>query len=40
MNPFPSILRISPMLAAANMDETLAFYHEVLGFSPVRRSHG
>lgn len=40
MNPSPSVLRISPMLAAANMDETLAFYQEVLGFSPVRRSPG
>ncbi len=38
MNPSPSVLRISPMLAVGNMDETLAFYHEVLGFSPVRRS--
>jgi catechol 2,3-dioxygenase-like lactoylglutathione lyase family enzyme len=38
MNPSLSVLRISPMLAAANMDETLAFYQEVLGFSPVRRS--
>jgi catechol 2,3-dioxygenase-like lactoylglutathione lyase family enzyme len=38
MNPSPSVLRISPMLATANMDETLAFYHEVLGFSPIRQS--
>jgi len=40
MNPSPSVLRISPMLAAANMDETLAFYQEVLGFSTVRQSPG
>jgi catechol 2,3-dioxygenase-like lactoylglutathione lyase family enzyme len=38
MNPAPSVLRISPMLAAANMDKTLAFYQEVLGFSPLRCS--
>jgi predicted enzyme related to lactoylglutathione lyase len=25
--------KISPMLAAANLDETLVFYHDVLGFS-------
>jgi predicted enzyme related to lactoylglutathione lyase len=25
--------KISPMLAVADMDETVAFYHEVLGFS-------
>jgi catechol 2,3-dioxygenase-like lactoylglutathione lyase family enzyme len=40
MSPSPSILRISPMLATANMDETLAFYQEVLGFSTVRQSQG
>ena len=33
MNPSLSVLRISPMMATANMDETLAFYQEVLGFS-------
>jgi len=38
MNPCPSDLRISPMLATANMDETLAFYQEVLDFSPVHQS--
>ena len=38
MNPSSSVLRISPMLATANMDETLVFYQEVLGFSPVRCS--
>jgi predicted enzyme related to lactoylglutathione lyase len=26
--------RISPMLAAADMEETVAFYEQVLGFSP------
>src|ERR1700735_3731942 len=30
--------KISPMLAAANMDETLAFYHDVLGFTPMMES--
>ncbi len=29
---------ISPMLAAADMDETIAFYGELLGFKPVLRS--
>jgi catechol 2,3-dioxygenase-like lactoylglutathione lyase family enzyme len=34
----PVAKRISPMLAAANLEETLAFYQEVLGFTPMMRS--
>jgi catechol 2,3-dioxygenase-like lactoylglutathione lyase family enzyme len=30
--------KISPMLAIANMEETLAFYQDVLGFKPMRKS--
>src|SRR5262245_55357813 len=30
--------RISPMLAVANMDETLSFYERVLGFVPTLQS--
>jgi catechol 2,3-dioxygenase-like lactoylglutathione lyase family enzyme len=30
--------RISPMLAVADMDETIAFYHNVLGFTPTMKS--
>ena len=30
--------KISPMLAAADMEETLAFYHDVLGFNPMMKS--
>ena len=30
--------RISPMLAVADMEETLAFYQEVLGFKPIMKS--
>jgi catechol 2,3-dioxygenase-like lactoylglutathione lyase family enzyme len=30
--------RISPMLAAANVEETLAFYENVLGFKPMMKS--
>ena len=30
--------RISPMLAAANMQETLRFYQGVLGFTPIMTS--
>jgi catechol 2,3-dioxygenase-like lactoylglutathione lyase family enzyme len=37
MNPTVA-KRISPMLAAANMEETLAFYQEVLGFTPLMKS--
>ena len=32
--------RISPMLAVANLDETLSFYERVLGFSPVLKLAG
>ena len=30
--------RISPMLAVANMEESLAFYQDVLGFAPLLKS--
>jgi len=30
--------RISPMLAVADMEETLQFYREVLGFAPTMKS--
>jgi catechol 2,3-dioxygenase-like lactoylglutathione lyase family enzyme len=30
--------RISPMLAVADMNETIAFYQEVLGFTPTMKS--
>jgi catechol 2,3-dioxygenase-like lactoylglutathione lyase family enzyme len=30
--------KISPMLAVADMDETILFYQNVLGFSPTMRS--
>jgi catechol 2,3-dioxygenase-like lactoylglutathione lyase family enzyme len=30
--------RISPMLAVANMEETIAFYRNVLGFIPTSKS--
>ena len=30
--------RISPMLAVADMEETVAFYQNVLGFSPTMKS--
>jgi catechol 2,3-dioxygenase-like lactoylglutathione lyase family enzyme len=30
--------RISPMLVAADMDETLQFYERVLGFTPTKKS--
>jgi predicted enzyme related to lactoylglutathione lyase len=30
--------KISPMLAAANMEETVVFYKSVLGFTPTRNS--
>jgi catechol 2,3-dioxygenase-like lactoylglutathione lyase family enzyme len=30
--------RISPMLVAANMEETLTFYQDVLGFTPKKKS--
>ena len=34
----PVAKRISPMLAAANLEETIAFYQEVLGFTPMMKS--
>ena len=30
--------RISPMLAVADMDETILFYRDVLGFAPTRKT--
>jgi catechol 2,3-dioxygenase-like lactoylglutathione lyase family enzyme len=30
--------KISPMLAVADMEETLTFYHDVLGFTAVMKS--
>jgi catechol 2,3-dioxygenase-like lactoylglutathione lyase family enzyme len=30
--------KISPMLAVADMEETLAFYHDVLGFTAMKKS--
>ena len=30
--------RISPMLAVANMEESIAFYQDVLGFAPILKS--
>lgn len=30
--------RISPMLATANMDETILFYQDVLGFTPTMKT--
>jgi catechol 2,3-dioxygenase-like lactoylglutathione lyase family enzyme len=30
--------KISPMLAVANMEETLTFYHDVLGFTAMMKS--
>jgi predicted enzyme related to lactoylglutathione lyase len=33
-----SARKISPMLAVANMEETLAFYHNILGFTPMMKS--
>jgi catechol 2,3-dioxygenase-like lactoylglutathione lyase family enzyme len=32
--------KISPMLAVADMEETLGFYQEVLGFTPMMKSAG
>ena len=34
------VKRISPMLAVADMKETLAFYRDVLGFEPTLNSPG
>ena len=33
-----AVRKISPMLAVSNMEETLAFYQEVLGFAAMRKS--
>jgi catechol 2,3-dioxygenase-like lactoylglutathione lyase family enzyme len=30
--------RISPMLATDNVEETIRFYHDVLGFTPTVKS--
>jgi catechol 2,3-dioxygenase-like lactoylglutathione lyase family enzyme len=38
MSPTTTAKRISPMLVVANMDETLAFYREVLGFTVAMQS--
>jgi len=32
--------KISPMLAVANMEETLSFYHDILGFRVATKSPG
>jgi catechol 2,3-dioxygenase-like lactoylglutathione lyase family enzyme len=36
--PDAAAKRISPMLAVADMEETVAFYQEVLGFAPIMKS--
>jgi len=38
MQDSPRAKRISPMLAVADMDTTLAFYSDVLGFSAMMKS--
>jgi catechol 2,3-dioxygenase-like lactoylglutathione lyase family enzyme len=38
MNATYTAKKISPMLAAANMEETIAFYQDVLGFKPTMKS--
>ena len=38
MNTASTAKRISPMLAVANMEETIAFYQNVLGFAPTLNS--
>ena len=38
MTPTYTAKKISPMLAVADMEETLAFYHDVLGFTPRTKS--
>jgi catechol 2,3-dioxygenase-like lactoylglutathione lyase family enzyme len=40
MSTASTVKRISPMLAVANMEETIAFYQEVLGCNPTRQSPG
>jgi catechol 2,3-dioxygenase-like lactoylglutathione lyase family enzyme len=38
MSPTTTAKRISPMLVVANMEETLAFYRDVLGFTVAMQS--
>jgi catechol 2,3-dioxygenase-like lactoylglutathione lyase family enzyme len=38
MTSTTTVKKISPMLAVADMEETLAFYQELLGFAPTRKS--
>jgi catechol 2,3-dioxygenase-like lactoylglutathione lyase family enzyme len=38
MPPTYTAKKISPMLAVADMEETLAFYHDILGFTPMIKS--
>lgn len=38
MTPTYTARKISPMLAAADMEQTLAFYQDVLGFKPMMKS--
>ncbi len=38
VTPVATAKRISPMLAVADMDETIAFYQNVLGFTPTTKS--
>jgi catechol 2,3-dioxygenase-like lactoylglutathione lyase family enzyme len=38
MNTPSEIKRISPMLAVADMEQTLAFYQDMLGFVPTMKS--
>jgi catechol 2,3-dioxygenase-like lactoylglutathione lyase family enzyme len=33
-----TVKRVSPMLAVADMDETVAFYRDILGFNPMSKS--
>jgi catechol 2,3-dioxygenase-like lactoylglutathione lyase family enzyme len=40
MSPATIAKRISPILAVANMEETLAFYRDVLGFTFILESPG
>jgi predicted enzyme related to lactoylglutathione lyase len=40
MNANTTVKRISPMLAVADMEETLAFYRDVLGFAPTVEAPG
>jgi catechol 2,3-dioxygenase-like lactoylglutathione lyase family enzyme len=38
MTAFYTAKKISPMLAVADMEQTLAFYHDVLGFTALMQS--